>query len=70
MGKRFELQVTLFRLPAEIGGKGAFDVMRVGVVPLDQVGIIAVHGANGVGQGGAQPLGQTIAQTGDRKSVV
>jgi len=48
---RFELQIALARVLAVVVLQRALDVDRVGVVPLNQIGVVAVHRANQIGQG-------------------
>jgi len=60
----FELEVALLGILAVLAAQGALDVDWVGVVPLDQVTVVAVHRADEPGQGSQQALGQGAAETG------
>jgi hypothetical protein len=47
----FELEVAFLRIAAVVALERALDVDRMGVVPLDQVTVVAVHRPNQIGQG-------------------
>ena len=46
----FELKIAPGLIDIEIVGQGAFNIVRVSVVPLDQVRVVAVHDAHEVCQ--------------------
>jgi hypothetical protein len=43
VGQRFQLKVSFFRLRGIVVGKRALNVARKGVVPFNEIGIVAVH---------------------------
>ena len=63
MGLCFELQVSLVRLGVVVLLEGSLDVDRVGVVSLDQVAVVAVHGTDERRKRRQDTLWQAAAQT-------
>ena len=64
MGPGLELQVALLGVLAVIPFKRALDVDRVGIVPFDQVAVVAVHRPHEAGERGEQTVGQGAAEAG------
>jgi hypothetical protein len=48
MRDRFLLQVALLGFGRKVVGKSPVDVARMGVVTFDQIGVVAIHGADKV----------------------
>jgi len=46
----FELKVSLFRIGAVVVPHRAFDVDGMGVMPLDEVAVVAVHRPHEIGK--------------------
>ena len=61
---RFKLQIAFAGVVAVVVVQRPFDIHRVGVVPLDEVGVVAVHGPHQIGQRRQQAGGQRAAQAG------
>src|SRR3974390_3870642 len=59
-----ELQIALVRLLAVVVLESALDIDRVGVMPFDEIAVIAIHRANEIGQGSEQAGGQAAAKPG------
>lgn len=53
MGASLKLEVSLSRLCCIVSCQGPVDIKWCGVVTFDQIGVIAVHGADEVADGGA-----------------
>ena len=62
MGTGFELEVALLRIVAEVVPERPLDIDRMGIMPFDQIAVIAIHGANESGQGRADTGGQAAAK--------
>jgi hypothetical protein len=64
MRARLALQIARFRIAAVIGSERALDIDRMCIVTLDQVAVVAVHGAHERGQRRKQALRQGAPQAG------
>jgi hypothetical protein len=62
MGFRFKLQVPLPRIRTEIILKRTFDVRGMGVMPLNEIAVVAVHGAHQIGQGSNYAMWQAALE--------
>lgn len=60
----FELKVSLFRIGAVVVSHRAFDVDGMGVVSLDKVAIVAVHGPHEIGERLGGGRGQAAVESG------
>ena len=59
-----QLEVAFFGVLAVVALEGALDIDRVGVVPFDQVAVVAVHRPHEIGERGQQAFGQGAAEAG------
>jgi hypothetical protein len=50
MRLRFELEIALFRFGAVFVLQGTLYINRVGVVPFNEIAVVAVHRAHEIGQ--------------------
>src|SRR6516165_3340915 len=64
MGPRFELQVPLLRVPAIVVPERALDINWVGVVPFNQIAIVAIHGTHEIGQSRQDAVGEAASESG------
>ena len=64
MGLSFELQVSLMRVGAKVVPECPFDIDRMGLVPLDQVAVVAVHRPHEIGERGHDAVRQALAESG------
>jgi hypothetical protein len=64
VGFRLELQVALFRLGAVVVVERPLDVDGVGVVPFDQVAVVAVHRPHQIGERAHDAFGQAAPEPG------
>jgi hypothetical protein len=64
MGFGFELKVALARIITVVVLQCTFDVVSMGIVPLDHVRVVAIHRSDEAGQRGEECRGQTPAETG------
>ena len=59
----FELEISPLPVRGDVVGQGALDIAGRGVVPFDQVGIVAVHKPHQFGQAGSGAGMQATGQT-------
>ena len=64
MGLRLKLEIAQFGLGAVVALERAFDIDRVGVVPLDQVAVVAVRGADDRGESRQYAVWQAAPESG------
>ena len=64
MGPGLELQGPLFGFGAVVFPERAFDIDRMGVVALNQVAVVAIHGADERGKPRPNAVRQAVAETG------
>jgi hypothetical protein len=64
VGDGLLLEIALLRIAALLAEQGALDVDRVGVVALDEVGVVAVHLAHEAGERINEALRQAAAERG------
>lgn len=64
VGGCFALEIALVGVGAEVVVEGAFDVDGVGVAAFDEVGVVAVHRADEVGEGGEEGRGEAAFESG------
>jgi len=62
MGGALHLQRALGRITRVVLGQGSLDVDRVGVMPFDQIGIVAVHDPRHLGDAAMRQRVQAAAQ--------
>ena len=62
MGGGLQLQVALARIIAVVFLQRAFDIDGMGVMPFDQVAVVAIHGAHEIGQRAAYAVGQAAPE--------
>ena len=62
MGLGLELQVPLLGVTAIVVPERPLDIDRVGVVPLNQIAVVAIHRADKIRQGGQHTLRQAAPE--------
>ena len=58
-----QLEIAITGVPAVIAVKRELDVDRVGIVPLDQIAVVAVHRPHEAGERTEQAVGQAATET-------
>ena len=66
----FKLQIALFGIVAVVVLEGALDIDRVGVVPLDQVAVVAVHRPHEIGERGHHAVWEALPEARPRAAPV
>ena len=64
MGPGFELQVPLLRVTAIVVPERALDIDWVGIVPFDQIAVVAIHRTHEIGQGHQHALREAAPEPG------
>jgi hypothetical protein len=58
----FELKIPLLAIIAIVVPQCPFDIDRMGVVPFDQIAVVAVHRPHQISEGGHDAFRKTIAE--------
>src|SRR5512145_358181 len=66
MRLRFELKVSLARVIAIVVVECPFDIDGMGIVALDEIAVVAVHGSHQVSERRAHPVRQAASKSGGR----
>ena len=64
MGAGFKLEIPRFRVVAEVVPQSPLNVYGMCVVALDQIRVVAVHGADEIGEGGNHAVRHAAPETG------
>ena len=62
VGFGFKLEMAPSRLIAVVVAQSPFDVNRMGIMSLNEVGVVAIHGPDEIGQGGDCSFRQAAPQ--------